>query len=68
MDPAVVAERKRKAEVHLEFMVKIYLAAQFDRAARFLHEHPMAANSWDEEWVKGLVARPEVQRGVGHVC
>eukprot|EP00969_Alexandrium_andersonii_P239616 10577439-Alexandrium_andersonii.AAC.1 len=34
----------------------------------FLHEHPVTADSWDEECVKGLTARPEVQCGIGHVC
>eukprot|EP00969_Alexandrium_andersonii_P368966 15474072-Alexandrium_andersonii.AAC.1 len=48
-------------------MAKIYLA-QLDRGAHFLREHPMTANFWDEECVKGLTARPEVQCGVGHVC
>eukprot|EP00969_Alexandrium_andersonii_P198939 8785332-Alexandrium_andersonii.AAC.1 len=67
MDPAVVAERKRKAKVHLEPMVKIY-TSQLDTGAHFLHEHPMAASFWDEECVKGLVARPEVQCGVKHMC
>eukprot|EP00969_Alexandrium_andersonii_P198790 8779036-Alexandrium_andersonii.AAC.1 len=48
-------------------MAKIYIS-QLDRGAHFLHAHPMAANSWDEECVEGLMARPEVQRGVGHTC
>eukprot|EP00969_Alexandrium_andersonii_P085326 3762499-Alexandrium_andersonii.AAC.1 len=64
MDPAAVAERQRKAKVHLEFMVEIY-RSQLERGARFLHERPMAAGSWDEDCVKRLMARPEVQCGVG---
>eukprot|EP00969_Alexandrium_andersonii_P093615 4135253-Alexandrium_andersonii.AAC.1 len=28
----------------------------------------MIASSWGEECVRGLMARPEVQRRVGHVC
>eukprot|EP00969_Alexandrium_andersonii_P057497 2533780-Alexandrium_andersonii.AAC.1 len=67
MGPAVVAERKREAKVNLEFMAKIYIS-QLDRGAQFLHEHPVAANSWGEERAEGLMARPEVQCGVGHVC
>eukprot|EP00969_Alexandrium_andersonii_P327693 14480746-Alexandrium_andersonii.AAC.1 len=65
MGPAVVAERKRNAKVHLEFMAKIYLS-QLERGGRFLHERPMAASSWDEDCIKRLMARPEVQCGVGH--
>eukprot|EP00969_Alexandrium_andersonii_P195313 8629149-Alexandrium_andersonii.AAC.1 len=65
MDPAVVAERKRRTKVHLEFVVKIYLS-QLEQGAHFLHEHPMTASSWDEDCVKHLKAWPEVQRGVGH--
>eukprot|EP00969_Alexandrium_andersonii_P255172 11279550-Alexandrium_andersonii.AAC.1 len=65
MDPAVVAERKRKAKVHLEFMAEIY-RSQLERGAHFLHEHPMTTGSWDEGCAKHLMARPEVQCGVGH--
>eukprot|EP00969_Alexandrium_andersonii_P211904 9358815-Alexandrium_andersonii.AAC.1 len=28
----------------------------------------MAASSWGEDCVRNLMARPEVQRGVGHAC
>eukprot|EP00969_Alexandrium_andersonii_P100374 4427932-Alexandrium_andersonii.AAC.1 len=67
MDPATVAERKRKAVVHLEFMVEVY-RSQLGRGARFLHGHPMTTGSWDEDCVKRLMERPEVQRGAGHMC
>eukprot|EP00969_Alexandrium_andersonii_P315295 13929658-Alexandrium_andersonii.AAC.1 len=67
MDPAVVAERKQKAKVHLEFMAKVY-RSQLERGARFLHEHPMTAGSWGEDCAKRLMAQPEVQCGVGHMC
>eukprot|EP00969_Alexandrium_andersonii_P061165 2696144-Alexandrium_andersonii.AAC.1 len=46
-------------------MVEIY-RSQLERGARFLHEHPTTAGSWDEDCVKHLMARPEVQCGVGH--
>eukprot|EP00969_Alexandrium_andersonii_P096394 4256176-Alexandrium_andersonii.AAC.1 len=62
MDPAVVAERKRKARVRLELMARICLS-QLERGARFLHGPPMAASSWNEECVANLMARPEVQCG-----
>eukprot|EP00969_Alexandrium_andersonii_P144103 6372536-Alexandrium_andersonii.AAC.1 len=68
MDPAAVAERRRKAKVHLQFVADIY-RAQLERGAHFLHEHhPMTAGSWDEDCVQRLVEHPEVQSGVGHVC
>eukprot|EP00969_Alexandrium_andersonii_P264311 11681796-Alexandrium_andersonii.AAC.1 len=62
MGPAVVAERKRKAKVHLEFVVGIYLS-QLERGTQFLHEHPMPASSWGEDCAQNLMARPEVQCG-----
>eukprot|EP00969_Alexandrium_andersonii_P339073 14987581-Alexandrium_andersonii.AAC.1 len=67
MDPTEVAERMRKARIHLEVVVNIYIS-QLERGARFLHEHPVSATSWDEECIKGLMARPEVQCGIGHMC
>eukprot|EP00969_Alexandrium_andersonii_P123591 5461846-Alexandrium_andersonii.AAC.1 len=62
MDPATVAERRRKAEVRLQFVADIY-RAQLERGSRFLHEHPMAAGSWDEDCVQRLVEHPEAQSG-----
>eukprot|EP00969_Alexandrium_andersonii_P140952 6234091-Alexandrium_andersonii.AAC.1 len=62
MGPAAVAERKRKAEVHLELVAKVYLS-QFERGARFLREHPLTASSEDEDCAKHLVERQEVQQG-----
>eukprot|EP00969_Alexandrium_andersonii_P338873 14977088-Alexandrium_andersonii.AAC.1 len=65
MGPTVAAERKRKAREHLEFVTEIYLS-QLERGARFLREHPVTAGSWGEERMRNLMARPEVQCGVGH--
>ena len=59
MDPAVVAERRRKARAHLSFVVRLYLG-QLSRGAHFLHEHPATADSWGEDVMKGLLERPEV--------
>eukprot|EP00969_Alexandrium_andersonii_P111218 4910116-Alexandrium_andersonii.AAC.1 len=28
----------------------------------------MSANSWNEQCIKDLMARPQVGRGVGHMC
>eukprot|EP00969_Alexandrium_andersonii_P199763 8823062-Alexandrium_andersonii.AAC.1 len=62
MDPATVAERRRKAKVRLQSVTDIY-RAQLERGARLLHEHPMTAGSWDEDCVRHLVEHPEVQSG-----
>eukprot|EP00969_Alexandrium_andersonii_P367817 15471510-Alexandrium_andersonii.AAC.1 len=67
MDPAEVAERMRKARLHLEFVVKLCIS-QLDRGAHFLHEHPMGAASWDEQRILDLMARPGVESGIGHMC
>eukprot|EP00969_Alexandrium_andersonii_P194284 8581711-Alexandrium_andersonii.AAC.1 len=67
MDPTEVAERTRKARLHLEFVVKLYVS-QLERGARFLHEHPTSAASWNEESIKDLMARPGVECGIGHMC
>eukprot|EP00969_Alexandrium_andersonii_P256189 11325667-Alexandrium_andersonii.AAC.1 len=62
MGPVKVAERKRKAKVHLEVMAKSY-HSQLERGAHFLHEHPQAARSWGEDCVNRLMERPDVQWG-----
>eukprot|EP00969_Alexandrium_andersonii_P186497 8239926-Alexandrium_andersonii.AAC.1 len=67
MDPAEVAERMRNARTHLEFVAQLYIS-QLERGAHFLHEHTMSANSWNEQCIKDLMARPEVECGIGHVC
>eukprot|EP00969_Alexandrium_andersonii_P058303 2567817-Alexandrium_andersonii.AAC.1 len=67
MDPAAVAERRRKAKVHLKFVTDIY-RAQLERGTHFLHEHPVTTGSWDEDCVQRLMEHPEVQSGVGHAC
>eukprot|EP00969_Alexandrium_andersonii_P014960 654020-Alexandrium_andersonii.AAC.1 len=28
----------------------------------------MSANSWNEQCIKDLMARPDVERGIGHMC
>ena len=67
MDPAVVAERRRKARGHLEFVVELY-RRQRARGAHFLHEHPASADSWDTDVVQDLLAEPGVQSAAGHMC
>ena len=67
VDPAVVAERRRKARVHLSCTVELY-KRQLARGACFLHEHPASADSWDTDSMQELPAKKEVQSAVGHMC
>eukprot|EP00969_Alexandrium_andersonii_P344995 15249879-Alexandrium_andersonii.AAC.3 len=67
MDPAEVADRMRCARTHLEFVVTLYIS-QLEKGVHFLHEHPVSANSWNEQCTKDLMARPEVERVIGHMC
>eukprot|EP00969_Alexandrium_andersonii_P162082 7163632-Alexandrium_andersonii.AAC.1 len=66
VDPAAVADRRRKAKARLQFVADIY-RAQLERGARFLLEHPVAAGFWGEDCVQRLMEHPEVQSGFGHM-
>ena len=59
--------RRRKARLHLEFVVKLYWK-QLARGAHFLHEHPSTAGSWDEPFMRELLAEPGVGTVIGHMC
>eukprot|EP00969_Alexandrium_andersonii_P232675 10273099-Alexandrium_andersonii.AAC.1 len=48
-------------------MTKLY-QSQLERGAHFLHEHPASAASWQEPRMTELPSRPEVERGIGHMC
>ena len=56
------AEAKKEAVAHLEFACKMY-NIQHQGGRLFLHEHPLQASSWDEEYMQKLSALP----GVGYV-
>ena len=62
MAPEEVERRRRRARVHLEFVLRMY-QKQLARGTHFLHEHPATADSWEEDSVKDLLERP----GVGTV-
>eukprot|EP00969_Alexandrium_andersonii_P120264 5316902-Alexandrium_andersonii.AAC.1 len=64
MEPVGVERRRVEARVHREFVAQLY-EAQLARGARFLHEHPAPAASWQEPSTKRLLARPEVSSGLG---
>eukprot|EP00969_Alexandrium_andersonii_P316929 14001388-Alexandrium_andersonii.AAC.1 len=67
MGPEVVAERRRKAQAHLEFVLQLY-RSQLERGAHFLREHPATASSWGEQCAQDLLGMPGVRHGVGHMC
>ena len=67
MDPEEVERRRRRARLHLEFVIKLY-RQQLARGAHFLHEHPATADSWDEPSMQELLAIPGVGTVVGHMC
>eukprot|EP00969_Alexandrium_andersonii_P264037 11670264-Alexandrium_andersonii.AAC.1 len=48
-------------------MVKLF-HSQLERGARFLHERPASATSWQDPCMARLLNEPRVESGVGHVC
>jgi hypothetical protein len=67
VDPRERHRRQVEAKVLLDFAIEVY-RAQLARGAHFLHEHPLAATSWEEPAVKELRAHPQVQEAVAHQC
>ena len=63
-DKAAIAEAKRKAIVHIAFVLSLY-RAQLDGGRYVLHEHPIHATSWQLGAVQELMAAPSVQRAQG---
>jgi hypothetical protein len=66
-DPRERRRRLVEAKVLLDFAVEVY-RAQLARGAHFLHEHPLAATSWEEPGVQELRAHPQVQEATAHQC
>ncbi len=58
-DPAVTARELVQARVHLDFATSLY-REQHEAGRFFLHEHPQAASSWEEESIKGVRELPGV--------
>ena len=52
---------------HLRFCIKLY-KMQMENGLYFLHEHPAAADSWNDIAVKNLLGDPRVMRVVGDMC
>ena len=53
--------------IHLEFVCKLY-RDQVDAGRYFLHEHPVAASSWQERCVAEMLEVPSVSRANGDQC
>eukprot|EP00969_Alexandrium_andersonii_P230038 10159526-Alexandrium_andersonii.AAC.1 len=67
MNPAEVERRRVEARVHLDFVIQL-CEEHLSRGARFLHEHPASAASWNDPGMKKLLERPGVHSGIGHMC
>ncbi len=66
-DPEAVRRELTRARLHLDFVISLY-RDQLDAVRLFLHEHPQAATSWEEEAVKELLAHPDVSRVTADQC
>ena len=66
-DPAIVAEKLRKARVHLSFCMEIY-KYQLENGRQFLHEHPLTATSWEMPETMAIQGLPGVDRRTCHQC
>ncbi len=52
-DPAVTTRELVQARVHLDFVTSLY-REQHEAGRFFLHEHPQAASSWEEESIRAV--------------
>ena len=65
--PDEVRREKLKEMVHLDFVAQVY-REQIEGGRFFLHEHPDAATSWQQECIEDILQIPGVQRTTGHQC
>ena len=56
-----------EAKKHLEIICKVY-QHQIDKGRWFLHEHPIAASSWQEECVKKVLRNSGVSTTIADQC
>ena len=66
-DPKLVAQEKAKADMHLEFVCRMY-KKQIEAGRYFLHEHPAQASSWNEECIKELLRHQSVDCSIMDQC
>ena len=67
MDPARVARIIKEAKRHLHFVISLY-HLQVAGNRHVLHEHPVGASSWEDDWMKKLLALPKVGITVADQC
>eukprot|EP00974_Lingulodinium_polyedra_P015742 1526826-Lingulodinium_polyedra.AAC.1 len=67
MDPQEVKRRQLEGEILLRFAIQIY-EMQLAAGRHFLHEHPAAAASWQDDRMVRLRARAGVGEVVGDQC
>ena len=67
VDPQELQRRQAEGRLLLNFAAEVY-RDQLARGAHFLHEHPLAATSWDEPDIRALRAQSRVQEVTAHQC
>ena len=67
MSPEERRRRLIEREVMLRFAVEIY-AMQLAAGRHFLHEHPRGAESWQEPFLRDLMAHPAVGEAIADQC
>ena len=67
MPKQMVAERPRKARLHLDFCIKLY-AIQVQHSRCFLHDHPLAASAWNEACIQRLLGKHGVVKVSADQC
>ena len=67
MDPERVKRMLKEAERHLHFVISIY-NMQLAAGRHFLHEHPVGASSWKDEFMEKVLKHPRVGTSVADQC
>ncbi len=66
-DGKVVEREYTKAMLHLRFVCELY-AMQVSEGRYFLHEHPVAASSWQDACIQEVLELPGVAKKTGDQC
>ena len=67
MDPAKVARMIKEAKMHLHFVISLY-QLQLSQNRHFLHEHPVGATSWQDQYMERLLKHSKVGVTVSDQC
>ena len=62
-----VAAMQEEAQVHLDFVAKLYLM-QIAAKRYFVHEHPTSATSWYVDSIQQIANSPTVMKANAHLC